>query len=171
MNEFEDIERELRQLRPAPPSEGLQARMAEELVEKATHTVDKRAGGILFQNFRFRWAASFALVAVFAIIAFLSIPDTAQVSDTPPTAMDMAEVEIPAAQEPASPSKYIPAKVSHVLMNALEEGIFYIDDHIPVRKMRYSFVDTFTWKNPADGSSLQVTVPREEVLMVHLNTY
>ena len=171
MNEFEDIERELRQLRPAPPSEGLQARMAEELVEKAAHTVDKRAGGILFQNIRFRWAASFALAAAFAIIAFLSIPDTEQVSDTPPTAMDMAEVEIPVALEPASPSKYIPVKARHVLMNAQEEGIFYIDDHIPARKMRYRFVDSYTWKNPDDGSSLQVTVPREEVLLVCLETY
>ena len=85
--------------------------------------------------------------------------------------MDLAEVEIPVALEPASSTKYIPVKVRHVLMNAQEEGIFYIDDHIPARKMRYRFVDSYTWKNPADGSSLQVTVPREEVLLVRLDTY
>ncbi len=171
MKEIEDIERELRQLHPVPPSEGLQARMAEELVEKATRTAEKRAGRILIRNFRFRWAASFALAAAFAIMAYFGIPETAQVNETPPTTMDMAEVEIPAALEPTSSSKYIPVKARHVLMNAREEGIFYIEDDIPARKMRYRFVDSYTWKNPDDGSFLQVAVPREEVLLIRLDTY
>ncbi len=169
MNEFEDMEKELRRLCPAPPSEGLQSRIVKELDEKTTHALKKRAGGIHFRNFKLRWAASLALAAALAIVAFLGIPKSAKVNDTPPP--PIVEVEIPVAVDSPSTSKYVPVEARHVLMNAQEEGIFYIGDHIPARKMRYRFVDSYTWKNPADGSSLQVAVPREEVLLVRLDTY
>ncbi len=169
MKEFEDIEQELRKLRPVPPAEGLQVRIEKSLGADADKDTNKQPGRIGSPVITLRWAIPLGLAAALAIAAFVSLPKNTPVAEPKETTVLNRDHSAPV--EPSAPARFVPVKARHVLMNAQEEGIFYIDDHIPARRMRYRFVDSYTWENSSDGSSLRVALPREEVLLIRLDTY
>jgi hypothetical protein len=49
---------------------------------------------------------------------------------------------------------------------APDEGLVTLADGTPARRVRSSYVDTITWKNPRNNASLRWSVPREEVRVV-----
>src|SRR5436305_500260 len=56
-----------------------------------------------------------------------------------------------------------PVAAENVLYSAKDEGYVTLEDGTPARRLRSSYVDTITWKNPQNHASLRWSVPREEI--------
>jgi hypothetical protein len=53
--------------------------------------------------------------------------------------------------------------VSNVLYDLKDEGTVRVEGQDPVRRLRYRYVDTYTWKNSSGNASLKWSVPRDEI--------
>lgn len=79
-----------------------------------------------------------------------------------------------AAAEPSlatsvAPDRYEPVQASSVLYALQESAPQTLPDRTEGREVRYRFVDTYTWKNPARNASVRWSVPRDEVRLVRAN--
>ena len=92
------------------------------------------------------WSAVPAAIAAALVLTFI-------VSNRPATAGEAAPAFRPVAAE-------------NVLYAARDEGLVTLADGTPARRVRSSYVDTITWKNPRNNASLRWSVPREEVRVV-----
>ena len=71
----------------------------------------------------------------------------------------------PVKAEAPAPA-FRPVAAENVLYAARDEGLVTLADGTPARRVRSSYVDTITWKNPRSNASLRWSVPREEVRVV-----
>ncbi len=169
MDDFSDIEQELRKLNPAPPSAALQARLERELEPNSRQINGQKRLGAL----PLHWVAPLAVAAVLTLAAYLNFSQSppAAVPAPPTFALNNGKPTATAVVVDNEASRFVPVTARQMLIGAQEEGIYFDEEDMPTRRMRYQFVDSYLWENPADGSSLQVNMPREEVLLVRLNTY
>ena len=63
-------------------------------------------------------------------------------------------------------NRYEPVKATSVLYDLKEDGAATLPDQTEGLQVRYRYVDTYTWKNPATHASLRWSVPRDEVRLV-----
>jgi hypothetical protein len=84
----------------------------------------------------------------------------------PPRQEERAAAPVARAEQPARR-----AVRASVLLGGRDEGIAWTPAGQPLRQIRYRFVDQARWERVGDGPSLTVTVPREEVVLVGLDTY
>lgn len=68
----------------------------------------------------------------------------------------------PVGSAPA-PDRYQPVAATNVLYDLKDEGTVYLDGDTPARRLRYRYLDTYTWKNPRNNASLKWSVPRDEI--------
>ena len=61
------------------------------------------------------------------------------------------------------PDRYQPVAATNVLYDLKDEGTVYLDGDTPARRLRYRYLDTYTWKNPRNNASLKWSVPRDEI--------
>lgn len=148
-DELTDLEAELRQLRPAPPSPALRARVQRELA--AVPAARPRA------RWDWWWIALPAAATVL-IVLNLKLQTPSEKSGEPS----------PAAQV-AGRASLKPVAAENVLYAADDEGLVTLDDGTPARRARLHFVDTITWRDPHTNASLTWSVPREEVRIVPVN--
>lgn len=62
-------------------------------------------------------------------------------------------------------------RMEHHLANRIDDGVFIMGDRIGVQQFRYQFVDTVVWEDPRDGSRVEMSVPREEIVLVPLAAF
>jgi hypothetical protein len=166
MNES-DFEAELRGLRAAPPSPGLELAIARELAEAASApraiAVRPAAGIIVRPEKRSRfllgglaWAFGGAALAALAILtAPPSWTQRGVVSDkggAPVEAMETAYFE--------------PFESAREVVATETSEIFYDADDAPSQVIRYSSVERHSWTNPTTGALVEVEVPREDFFLV-----
>jgi hypothetical protein len=171
--ELKHLEAELRQLRPAAPSAGLQARVARALANAApapTTTAVRPSSSSRVGNraapVHWLWSAALPVAAAFAVVAMMPHGREATsrgglrrgVSPTNSTAL--------ASATPADGAVLKPVAAEKVLYAAQDEGLVTLEDGTTARRERLSYVDTITWKNPRTNASLTWSVPREEVRVV-----
>ncbi|MBS0662549.1 MAG: hypothetical protein JSR48_04750 [Verrucomicrobia bacterium] len=141
-NELQELEAELKGLRPVAPSAFARARVGRELANARRPMLGWLAlplaaaivGLIYLQN----------RVGVTPAGAALS-PALARAAATPPTAKAFA---------------YKPVSAENVLYDVQDEGMVTLADGTAARRYRSSYVDTITWKNPRTQASLRWSVPR-----------
>jgi hypothetical protein len=68
-----------------------------------------------------------------------------------------------------APDRYEPVQASSVLYAMHESPPTTLPDRTQGREVRYRFVDTYTWKNPARNASVRWSVPRDEVRLIRAN--
>lgn len=143
----QELEKELRNLKPVAPDEALKARLSQAL--EKTETVVP--GKVL----RLWPMASLAAVACLglAVLVFFNAAD--QTTETPVMESPVNELV-----------GYEPVEAEQRLLKAIDEGIFLNEDNEPVRRLRYEFVDAVTLVNQDDGSVFRMELPREEILFV-----
>jgi hypothetical protein len=112
-----------------------------------------------------KWAgwslAGAAAVAVgFLLVGISRLP----VSPFPRTAATSRAAPTPEAVPVAN--RYEPVRASSVLYEMKDDGLAMLPDNTQGRQVRYRYVDTYTWKNPATKASLKWSVPRDEVRLV-----
>ncbi|CAN5805270.1 hypothetical protein BH20VER1_BH20VER1_19230 [soil metagenome] len=158
MNEFSDLEAELKQLRPAAPSVELAQRVERALVEAPISAT--RTAGVLPRSAKSRigW---FALGLGAAAVAALFLLARLSVFETVPGERTIA------ALPPAPANIFVPEELTRVVYDQRDEGlIFPAGEQEPVRRVRSHTRETLAWRNPETGASLRVSYPAEEVRFI-----
>ena len=174
MNDFSELEKELRKLRPAQPSPMLFERVEEALKESRAGTKERRSlvrrwGGL--ETAHPWWSLGFGLAAAAVLILFAAVTmerrhehqqTVAQSSPAPETR------PVPLRTERSiSPSGFVPAGGTNLVYNARDEGLHFADgSERPVRRVRYNTRQTWRWRNPETGASLRVSYPSEEIVLI-----
>jgi hypothetical protein len=160
MNDFSEIENELKKLRPAPPPDDLAARIECALAEADRSTV---IAAIVTQPRRFHlnWLSlGLGLAAATAFLIFARI----NVDRTPAPTNRVAQ-NTPVPQTNVG-SYFIPTGATQVVYHTRDEGLHFAAGYEePMRRMRYQKRETLQWRNPTTGASLRVSYPSEEVVL------
>ncbi len=163
MNDFSELEAELKQLRPAAPSENL-ARRVEQALAQQTPTA-----GVLPQPARARWSwlsLGIGAAAAATAVLLLTRPNVEQAVPARPT----FAASTPAAALPvvAQPTRgYVPEGVTRVVYGKRDEGlVFPGNGSRPMRRLRARSQETLQWRDANTGASLRVSYPTEEVELI-----
>lgn len=161
MNDFSELENELKKLRPAQPSAELIMRIEADLVDPVTSTA---SAGVLPKPERLRvnWfglGLGFAAAAAFLLLARV---DFDPVASKPPV---MAS-NTPSVTSTVFKDEFVPGDATRVVFDTRDEGLRYLDGaEQPVRRTSSRSRETMQWENPKTGASLRVSYPREEVTL------
>jgi hypothetical protein len=147
-DELEQLEAELKTLRPAAAPARLVAQIERHLAAAPART--QRRVTPLF----WLWTALPAAAALAVAIGVAMHREVGRSRPaTRPTGVAAQAVLKPVAAE-------------NVLYSATDEGLVTLEDGTRARRERLNYVDTITWVNPRTNASLKWSVPREEVRLV-----
>ena len=174
MNDFSELEKELRKLRPAPPSPVLFERVGERLREsgagiKERRSVGRRWGGL--ETADPWWSLGFGLAAAAVLILFAAVTMERRHEQQQTVAQNSPAPEtrpVPlGTKRSISPGRFVPAGGTNLVYNTRDEGLHFADgSERPVRRVRYNTQQTWRWRNPKTGASLRVSYPSEEVVLI-----
>ena len=137
-DELKDLELELRRLRPRIPSVELGRRIERALA--TTNTVSPRQRG---------WPAWIVLPAAASVVLAFAVAGRLR---PPGTGLASGDFK--------------PVAAENLLLGERDEGYVTLADGTTARRVRQSYVDTITWKDPRTNASLIWSLPREEVRVV-----
>ena len=167
-----ELEAELQALRPLRPSPALRDRIGSELgaPEAGTAVAGNPRYTSATNLSSWKWlgwqtAGVAAAVALVAAVSWMNFkPKSAPESAVPPLLLARTE---PVGPLPRSPrigrDSYQPVTATNVLYDLKDEGQVYVDGTTPARRLRYRYLDTYTWKNPRNNASLKWSMPRDEI--------
>lgn len=162
MNDFSELEEELRKLRPARPSADLIARVERALTEETSVSTT----GVVSQErrFHFNWFSiglGLAAAAALLMFAFIRLQQPVKKASTV------------ASTSPApviSTNQMIPAGLTQVVYHTRDEGLHFSGNSTqPMRRVRSQTRDTLQWRNPKTGATLRISYPREEVSLTPIS--
>lgn len=173
---LQELENELKRLTPRRPSAVLLERLDRELTRvgaPAAPVRPKQSSATSFTSWKWMgWRLAAAAAVVALAVALLVRPKPSAVAPSPaePGLARNEAVQSPAvmpAEVPSpSPERLRPVRAANVLVGLADDGLVTLPDESPARQLRYRYIDTYTWKNPATNASLRWSVPREEVRVV-----
>lgn len=145
-DELQQLEDELRRLRPSRVSDRLSRALERSL---ATSGRRRAARIIVLAGVALPVAAAIALIFVW-------------------TPRENARDERGSVADDGAPdvARFKPVAADSVLLDERDEGYVVFADGMPARRWRQFSVDRITWKDAATNASLTWTVPREEVRVV-----
>ena len=166
MNDFSELEAELKKLRPRPASPELATRIEIGLAQEAVGHGTATAGVLPKPKSRFRpnWFAlglGLAAAATFLLLARVNV-------DRPTKATGLALLT-PAPIAPAAKvdDAFVPSALTQVVYDRKDEGLHYADgQEEPMRRVRSRKRETVQWHNPQTGATLRVSYPKEEVTLI-----
>ena len=173
---FSDLEAELKALCLRAPSRQVQDRLEEDLgvPSKLTKLAPARYESATNLN-TWKWlgwrtagaAAALLAAATVGLWRFAS-PAPTDLPATPLTRPDHVAATSTANRPlvPARADRYHPSSASNVLYDLTDEGAVDVGDELPARRLRYRYLDTYTWKDPRGHASLKWSVPRDEVRII-----
>jgi hypothetical protein len=158
MNDFSELEAELKQLRPVPVRDELFARLERLLLQPEVVPT----AGVLPRPSRHGlwWSLGLGLAGATALVLLglgffvptQTEPTVAQNHATPPVSLT---------------SGFQPATLSQVVYRQRDEGLFFSPNQSErlLRRVRYDTRETMQWRNPQTGASLRVSYPAEQVVL------
>ena len=166
-----ELEAELKALRPLRPSPGLRDRIASELSTLGTGTAaghPRYASATNLKSWKWRGWQSIGVAAAVALVAAASWTNyavrPAVESAAPPVGAAKNDPVASVRHSPAvDPGRYRPVAATNVLYDLQDEGQVYVDGDTPARRLRYRYLDTYTWKNQRTNSYLKWSMPRDEI--------
>ncbi len=164
MNEFSDLEAELKRLRPAAASAELATRVEQAMAQPATATP---SGGILPRRAttRFNWLTLGLGVTAAAALFLLLRPNVERVPQERP-AMAFASPSSNSTTIPQTRA-LVPDGLTRVVYHTRDEGLLYPrNSDQPVRRVRAHSRETLHWKDTRTGASLRVSYPTEDVDLI-----
>jgi hypothetical protein len=167
MNDFDEIENELKKLRPAQPSAVLLERIEEQLDCRSDGSSRKIVAWRRFTETPYNWLGP-GLAAAAVLILFVRINTDRRQNRSQPVALT---TPAPANEtRSTSPNEFIPAGLTQVVYRTRDEGLQFANGYTqPVRRVRYQTHETMRWRNPATGASLRVSYPSEEVVLTPIS--
>lgn len=160
-HELEQLEAELKKLRPAAPSRDLNSRIEADLTASAVAA--RRELAPRRTRAWWLWTAALPAAAALAVAAVV-------LARRPPTPAPTVSIATPAsATVPiayAEAALFKPVSAENILYAVSDEGLVTLEDGTAGRRERLNYVDTITWKHPRTNASVRWTMPREEVRVV-----
>ena len=181
MNDFSDLENELKRLRPRPISPDFLSRIEEAMSQPGESGVPARTEAwhrniIPLPPPRMAWLLGGTLAAAAAILLMVQInlgpqnPKEARRSASAPQRRTSDWSSI-AAQSPntvaRADNRFLPTGATQVVYDKQDEGLLFpTETEQPVRRLRFRTHETLRWQNPATGASLRVSYPSEQVELI-----
>ena len=165
MNDFSEIENQLRKLRPVQPSTDLMTRIERELAEEGSTST----AGVLprERRFHFNWLSlglGLAAATALVLFAFLRFEQPTKKTST------LASVTPAPVFSTNSNAQFVPAGLTQVVYHTSDEGLdFDRKSDQPMRRVRSRFRETLQWRNPKTGASLRISYPSEEVSLTPIS--
>ncbi|HKB89892.1 MAG TPA: hypothetical protein VKC60_05180 [Opitutaceae bacterium] len=150
-----NLEGELKRLRPRTPSEVMLARIERDIV-RAGEAPGRSHGPTR------RWVSISIVAAAALMLAWLGLRAPERSADKGSS----STLNVIAAQP-----KLKPVKAENFLYNTTDDGVYTLSDGTRAHRVRKDYVDTITWQDPRTHSSLQMTIPREEIRYVPVSAY
>ena len=183
MNDFSELENELKALRPAQPSPVLFERIEEAMAEDSRTSAAADARGWRSWHRRltetpYNWwslGGALAAAAVLLLIARINTDQSRneekEIAQVPPASDTRPVLPGVSGRDPVagsvSSSKFVPSGATQVVYNTRDEGLQFADgSRRPLRRMRYQTQQTWQWRNSSTGASLRVSYPSEEVVLI-----
>ena len=181
MNDFSELEKDLKALRPARPSPVLFERIEEAMARNSKAPSSDTSPTIKwfwrFTEAPYRFGIGLAAAAA-AVILLIARINTDQ---TPRENTEVAQVSPPSQARPVQPpfsarsradeatlsNKFVASGATQVVYNTRDEGLQFANgSQQPLRRLRYQTRQTWQWRNPSTGASLRVSYPSEEVVLI-----
>ena len=169
-DDFTDLETELRAFEPLRPSAALEARLAQALqagaaTAAAPATTWWQKLGFHRPLAAFTWGLAMPAAAVCAVLLLHVAGGNAANSAASP------EHPAPAPRTAAAtPSEgFEAAATSNVVYQTSDEGVVYDAEQQPAHQVRYRSHETLAWRNPHTGTQVEVSYPREEVVLTPIS--
>jgi hypothetical protein len=160
MNDFSELESELKRLRPARPSGELISRV-ESALENAARSANKV---IAPERFRINWLglglglAAAATFLIFARVDFRPADKTKQTLASGTPSLPQKAAELP---------NYQATGLTQVVYSKRDEGlVFSPGTEAPARRVRTARRETLQWRDPQSGARLAVSYPTEEIRLI-----
>jgi hypothetical protein len=166
MNDFGELESELKKLRPVRPSAELMSRVADALANAGESTAkvirpQSRPSG---SDFRLNWLGlglGLAAAATFLIFARLDFRPTDKTKQTIASATPSLQ------QRAAALPNYQATGLTQVVYSRRDEGlVFPAGAEGPSRRLRTAKRETLRWRDRQSGAQLAVSYPTEEVTLI-----
>jgi hypothetical protein len=173
MNEFSELEEQLRKLRPLAPSEDLIARIERALTKPANYRSSASAAVDVGPRWRWPWhfiespygiSLGFGLAAVAALLIFARFE-----LKSPKQEIGTVALRAPASVVPSrdSSAEFVPADLTQIVYNTRDEGLLFLaGSDQPLRRVRSQTRETLQWRNPKTGASLRVSYPSDEISFI-----
>lgn len=167
---LQELENELKRLTPRAPSATLVSAFERELgsADGPAPAPGRRytsAASVSTWKW-FSWSLAAAAAALLAAFLLTRRPPEA----VPENRLAGTDAEASPPASAVSPmavtNRYEPVHASSVLYDLQEGDPKLLPDRTEGREVRYRYVDTYTWKNPATNASVRWSVPRDEVRLV-----
>jgi hypothetical protein len=163
---LQELENELKRLTPRRPSAGLGRSLESELNTPMPASIPTRRASPGTSLRPWGWV-SWSLAAAAAIAFVVAFQFTRRViAPAAQSASEVAKTSPASVIAPVSTNRYEPVHATSVLYDLKEDGTALLADRSEGRQVRYRYVDTYTWKNPATNASLRWSVPRDEVRVI-----
>ncbi len=176
MNDFSELENDLKALRPAQPSPVLFGRIEEAIADRRPSSSPARQP----ERLRYNWL-SFGVGLAAAAAAIVLLIARINTDQTRNENIEIAQATPSFQTRPVLPSfsgrsdvdgsissnKFVPSGATQVVYNTRNEGLQFADgSKQPLRRLRYHTQQTWQWRNPSTGASLRVSYPSEEVVLI-----
>ena len=170
MNDFSEVEKELRKLRPSQPSPVLFQRI-EQALESSNAAGSARQNPVRFAFLHHWWSLGLGVAATAMVVLFAVIRLEREHKPDPTVAQSSSAAESKPLAQPTEQStglsRFILAGGTNVVYNTRDEGLHFADgSERPVRRVRYQSQQTWRWRNPETGASLRVSYPSEEIVLI-----
>jgi hypothetical protein len=196
MNEIEQLEKELKALRPKEPSAGFERRVEDALGHSARLAVrqlpeecDETAVPASRRTL-FLIPSLFLFGTVALCTLFFSFPSS-NTETAPGIPADKIDLSFPAVVQDSltvvndSPINGVTSEelsamsepgweepqAHEILINFFDEGIVERPGMTPARRYRYHFMDETIWRNPETNTFIRSSVPRQETILIGLEPF
>jgi hypothetical protein len=169
MNDFSELEAQLKALKPAPLREAFVARVENAMSEPATaDTADKIIRPVQFQR---KWLIGLGLAAAAALLLLVRVNfQTPQTEKRVAGSKPLPTVAPVESSRRTLPNEFLPTGSTQVVYHQHDEGLLFAQNsEQPMRRLRSITQETLQWKNPATGASLSVSYPSEQVELVPIS--
>lgn len=170
MNDFYELESELKRLTPRAAAPDLMARVEQALAQPEAQTP---SAGVTRATRKLHWnwwpvGLGLAAVAGFLLLARMNFDQPAAKPQTFAAATPATQSTTTALRNPsAGDGTFVPSGLTQVVYRTQDEGLHFAQGaDRPVRRVRSKKRETLQWRNPATGASLRVSYPTEEVTLI-----
>ena len=159
------FERQLRQIKPKRPDKFL--------VERIGAAIDTAEAG----ERKGKWGTYLAwggLVAAASVMIVAGLSLFNRGTAIQPSGLSEAVGSMESLQVPETSvgeASFKPVLAQNNLKDRVDEGIVFLRNGVTARKYRYEFIDRVVWKNPVNGAVVEMEVPRDEVVLIPVQTF
>ena len=155
-NEYDELEKELKCLTPKQIHKSIGKKIEETIDLKK---IEKKAKAIQLAIKIVPIAIAACLGFVLGLFFFNSAKkDTLKFAEKQELKLPLLE-SLPAANK------------SNLFLGSWDDGIVYLENEIPKKRIRNQFLETFKWEDSKNSMKIEVRKPREEIIHVRLQHY